>query len=99
MQRENEEFVEDPRFRQCTKEMWATLGLFVINILIVGGVAIGIGLNKSAESMNYILGFPAWFFWGGIIGSSVFCVLPYFMVKFFYKDMSIEAEEDSRGDY
>mgnify|MGYP001232121612 CR=1 FL=1 len=91
---EHEDFVEDSRFAQCTKEMWASIWLFVINILLVGGVSLLIGLNKSAESMSYVLGFPAWFFWGGIIGTAVFCILPYFMVKFIYKDMSIEAEDE-----
>ena len=89
-----EEFVEDRRFAQCNKEMFATLWLFVINIVLVGGVAFLIGLNKSADSMSYILGFPAWFFWGGLVGTFVFCSLPYFMIKFFYKDMSIEAEDE-----
>lgn len=91
---DNVSFVEDKRFKQCTKEMWITLGLFVINIVIVGVVSLWIGLNKSADSMSYILGFPAWFFWGGLVGTGIFCILPYFMVKFFFKDMSIEAEDE-----
>jgi uncharacterized membrane protein YhdT len=92
--RKQEEFVEDPRFAQCNKEMWATLGLFVVNILLVGGISLWFGLNKSADSMSYILGFPAWFFWGCLVGTIVFCILPYFMIKVFFKDMSIEAEDE-----
>ncbi|MET3699799.1 uncharacterized membrane protein YhdT [Bacillus oleivorans] len=92
--KDQEEFIEDKRFAQCTKEMWATIGLFVINILLVGGVSLLIGFNKTADSMSYILGFPAWFFWGGIIGTLIFCILPYFMIKYFYKDISIEAEDE-----
>ncbi|MED3549913.1 YhdT family protein [Cytobacillus praedii] len=88
------DFIEDSRFAQCDKEMRVTMWLFVINILLVGGVSLWIGLNKPAASMNYILGFPAWFFWGGLVANVIFCILPYFMVKFFYKDMSIEAEDE-----
>jgi uncharacterized membrane protein YhdT len=92
--KKQEAFVEDSRFAQCNKEMWATMGLFVINIIIVGGVSMWVGLNKSADSINYVFGFPDWFFWGGLVGTFVFCILPYFMIKFFFKDMSIEAEDE-----
>ncbi|MDD9311832.1 YhdT family protein [Cytobacillus firmus] len=91
---DQDDFIEDSRYSQCTREMWATVVLFVINILLVGGVSLWLGLNKTADSMTYILGFPAWFFWGGIMGTAIFCILPYFMIKFFYKDMSIEAEDE-----
>lgn len=92
--------VEDRRFKQCTKEMWLVLGLFVINLIVVGIPAIALGLNKPSSDITFILGFPAWFFWGGIVGSLIICILPLFMVKFFFKDMSIEAEEeDGEVDY
>ncbi|MFD1779229.1 DUF997 family protein [Fredinandcohnia salidurans] len=92
--------VEDRRFKQCTKEMWLVLGLFVINLIVVGIPAIALGLNKPSADVTFILGFPAWFFWGGIVGSLIICILPLFMVKFFFKDMSIEAEEeDGEVDY
>lgn len=90
----NENFNEDKRFAQCTKEMWATLGLFVVNVILVGGISLAMGSHKSAASMTYIFGFPAWFFWGGIVGTGIFCILPYVMIKLFFKDMSIEAEDE-----
>lgn len=92
--KDRETFTEDSRFAQCNKEMYLTFGLFGVHILLVGGLSFLIGLNKPAESMSYIFGLPAWFFWGGIVGTIVFCILPYFMVKIFFKDMSIEAEDE-----
>ncbi|MFS0646733.1 DUF997 family protein [Siminovitchia sp. 179-K 8D1 HS] len=94
MKKTEDHLVEDSRFAQCTFEMRVVLGLFAVNIILMGGVPLAIGLNKSASSMSFILGFPDWYFWGGIVGSILFSILPYFMVKYFFKDMSIEAEDE-----
>lgn len=95
----HQEFKEDPRFKQCNRELWYTLALFVINVVIVGGTALAMGYNKPADEVTMVWGFPAWFFWGGLIGSLVFCILPVLMVKYLFKEMSIEAENDGEGDY
>lgn len=85
---------EDSRYVQCTKEMFMVLGFFVINLIVVIGLAMGVGLNKTSEEVNLIWGFPDWFFWSGIIGSIIMIVLTFLMVKIFFKDMSLESEED-----
>jgi uncharacterized membrane protein YhdT len=93
LQKENGHVVEDPRYAQCTKEMLIVVGFFVLNVLVVMGLAMGIGLNKPAEEINIIMGFPAWFFWGGIVGSIIMIVLTYLMVKMFFIEMPLEEEE------
>ena len=89
-----EEFEEDPRFKQCNREFYIVLVLFVVNILLVSVPAMALGQNKSADEISFVLGLPAWFFWGGIVGSLVFIVLSILMVRFFFKDMSLEAEDE-----
>lgn len=94
MKQTEDHLVEDSRFAQCNVEMRAVLGLFALNIILMGVVPMVIGLNKSASSMSFIFGFPDWFFWGCIVGALGFSILPYFVVKYFFKDMSIEAEDE-----
>lgn len=84
---------EDPRYAQCTKEMFAVLCFFVVNVAIVIGLSM-IGYNKPADEVNIIMGLPNWFFWGGIIGSIVAIVLSILMVKLFFKEMSLDGKEE-----
>ncbi|EGL83835.1 protein of unknown function DUF997 [Caldalkalibacillus thermarum TA2.A1] len=86
-------FEEDSRYHQCNREMWVTVLFFVINILIMGGLSVLIGYNVPGEEVKLIAGFPDWFFYGAIVGWVVLCFVVYFMVKFFYKDMSLNKEE------
>lgn len=85
---------EDRRYKQCTKEMFVSLVLFFIHILAVAGISMIVGFNKPAEEVTFVFGFPDWFFWGGIVGTVVFCIASYLMVKFIFQEMTIEAEED-----
>lgn len=89
-----EEFEEDPRFKQCNKEFFMVLGLFVVNIIVVAVPAVILGYNKPAAEISFIFGLPAWFFWGGIVGSLIFIVVSILMVRLFFKDMSLEAEDE-----
>ncbi|WP_408010085.1 YhdT family protein [Pseudalkalibacillus sp. A8] len=88
-----ENFKEDRRFRQCTKEMWMTILFFIFNLLVTGGISLWIGYNKPVSEVDIVMGFPDWFFYGGIVGWFLLMIGAYFMVKLFFKDMSLEAEE------
>lgn len=83
-------FKEDSRFKQCNKEMIYTIIFFLINVLLVGGISL-LAYNKPANELIFIAGFPAWFFYGCLIGSVILCILTGVMVKFLFKDMSLDA--------
>lgn len=84
---------EDPRYVICTREMFTVLGFFIVNLLIVIGLSMGIGLNKPADEVKLIMGFPDWFFWSSFIGSIILIILTYLMVKFLFTEVSLEDEE------
>jgi len=94
MHKNEEKFIEDTRYKQCTKEMFIVLVFGVVNFSIIAGLSMGIGLNKEAEEVRLVLGFPDWFFWGGFIGSTIVVILTILIVKFLFKDMSISEKED-----
>jgi uncharacterized membrane protein YhdT len=87
-------FKEDSRYAQCTKEMKLVIGYAIVNLIVVIGLAMGVGLNKPASEVNIIMGLPDWFFWSGIVGSLIMIILAFAMVKVFFKDMSLESEEE-----
>ncbi|MBM7587302.1 putative membrane protein YhdT [Bacillus pakistanensis] len=87
-------FKEDSRYAQCSKEMKLVIGYAIVNLIVVIGLAMGVGLNKPASEVNIIMGFPDWFFWSGIVGSLIMIILAFAMVKIFFKDMSLESEEE-----
>lgn len=94
----SENFVEDPRYKQCNKEALMGLGLGLLNLLwwFIWGYGLGAG---PVENYTYILGFPNWFFMSSIIGAILFTVLAIFMVIYFFKDMPLgeltEAEVEA----
>lgn len=88
---------EDPRYRQCNREALISTAVFVVSFVIIGGVSLLLGYDKPAEAMRLIAGFPAWFFYGVVVGGIFIALLPIPVVMLFFKEMSIEAV-DERGE-
>ena len=87
----DQEFTEDPRYRIAAKEAWMAIFLFLLNFAWWFAFAYGLG-SQPPQEYSYIFGFPAWFFWSVIVGTIVFSVLAYVMVRFFYTDMPLAAD-------
>ncbi len=93
------DFEVDPRYKQAHKEALAAFVYWVIYMILVSSVALIIGLHKPAKDIHFIFGFPAWFFWSAGVATGIMCILPYFLVRFFYKDYSLEADPgENAGD-
>lgn len=88
-----EEFIEDPRYKQCNKEALIGLALGILNLIWWFGWGYGLG-SKPVSEYTYILGFPSWFFMSCIVGSILFSVLTVIMVNKLFKNMSLEALTD-----
>ncbi|WP_209374514.1 YhdT family protein [Brevibacterium renqingii] len=86
-------FEVDQRYRQANKEALVAFLYWVVYLVLTSVVALGLGLNRPAEDIDFILGFPAWFFYSAGVVLVVLCILPYFLVRFFYRDYSLDAEE------
>ncbi|MGF1471749.1 MAG: DUF997 family protein [Rubrobacteraceae bacterium] len=90
-------FEEDRRYRQCNKEAVVTFAFFFVNFVLIGVVALVLGYNKPAEEVQFILGFPAWFFWGAVVGTILECILGIMVVVFFFREMSIQPEDEEES--
>ncbi|MCT4607279.1 MAG: YhdT family protein [Marinisporobacter sp.] len=84
-----EEFIEDPRYKQCNKEALMGIGLGILNL--IWWYAFGYGLGSQApEEYTYIMGLPMWFFMSCIVGGILFSSLAIIMVSKFFKDMPLD---------
>ncbi len=85
---DSQDFVEDPRYRQCNREALLGLGLGLLNLIWWFAWGYGLGARPPKE-YTYILGFPAWFFMSCVAGAVLFSVLAVVMVLKFYKEMPL----------
>lgn len=99
--RTDDDFMEDPRYKQCNKEALYGVGIGILNLVWWYIFGYGLG-DKPVEEYTYILGFPSWFFISCIVGAIVFTILTFVMVNKKFKDMPLEkftqeeAEEYAR---
>ena len=91
-------FEEDPRYRQCNREALISVAVFLVSFVIIGGVSLLLGYGKPGDEVRLVAGFPAWFFYGAVVGGIVIALLPIPVVLFFFKEMSIEAVDEERGE-
>jgi uncharacterized membrane protein YhdT len=95
-----DDFEEDPRYRVSVKEAWIVLVYWLVFTVVVTGVAWGLGGNRSAEEITFVLGFPAWFFWSGIVACLALSVVPIFLVRSLFTDVNLaeDPDADSHGE-
>lgn len=86
--------MQDKRFQIANREALIGVALVMINFAIWFGFAYGLGSGDPTE-YQYILGFPAWFFYSCIAGSIFMIFLIWLTIKIFFKDVPFEdGEED-----
>lgn len=86
--------MQDKRFQIANREALIGVALVMINFAIWFGFAYGLGTGDPTE-YQYILGFPAWFFYSCIAGSIFMIFLIWLTIKIFFKDVPFEdGEED-----
>jgi uncharacterized membrane protein YhdT len=91
-------FEEDRRYPQTNKEALVTFIFFLVAFVLIGGTALILGYNKPADEVQLIAGFPAWFLYGAGVGAILECILAVIVVKLFFKDMSIQPEDENGGE-
>ncbi|SFD88367.1 Uncharacterized membrane protein YhdT [Lentibacillus persicus] len=92
-----EKMKDDARFKQCNKEFMYTFTFFVFNILLVFGLTFPLGYNVDASEIKLVLGFPQWYFYGVIVSFILLSISTFLMVRFLFKEMSLEGYEDAEG--
>ncbi len=90
-------FEEDRRYPQTNREALITLIFFLANCALIGGPALIFGY-KPADEVQLVAGFPVWFLYGAAVGAILACILAVVVVKLFFKDMSIQPEDENGGE-
>jgi len=85
----------DKRFKIAHREALIGVILVIINFIWWYGFSYGLGSAK-VEDYQYIWGLPAWFFYSCIVGTLLMIVLVSLTVKFFFKDVPFEIEEEEK---
>jgi uncharacterized membrane protein YhdT len=93
-----EDFEHDPRYAVSLREAWWCVAYWAAFTTVMVVIAWGIAGDRDPAETTYIMGFPEWFFWTGIVTVAVFCVVPFFMVRFLFTDLDLEPEPDRVGD-
>lgn len=88
------EMGSDRRFPQADREAWITLALYGLYFVWWYICAYGLG-GGDPESYSYVFGFPAWFFYGCVLGYPVLTLLLWLVVRCCFRDLSLEAEEET----
>ena len=86
------DFEEDPRYAQANREAGWALGYWLAFTVAVTGLAWALGYGKSPAELDFVLGFPAWFFWSVLVTSVVFSVLPPFIIRRYFKDVPLTRD-------
>ena len=88
--KDDKNFEEDPRYKQCNREAIIGLSLGIINLIWWFGFGYGLG-SKPVSEYTYILGFPSLFFMSCIVGGILFSILTIIMINKLFKHMSLDA--------
>lgn len=83
----------DERFRIAHKEAIVGIILVIINFILWFGFAYGLG-SGNPKSYSYVLGLPSWFFYSCVLTFIIMAVLVILCVKFVFKDVPFEDEEN-----
>lgn len=84
------------RYQQAHKEAKLAVALALAYFLWWYGFAYGLApdpLNETLPTLYF--GLPLWFLLSCVLGPVLFTLLCGLMVKYFYKDMSLEIEQDT----
>ncbi|UOQ46730.1 YhdT family protein [Gracilibacillus caseinilyticus] len=82
----------DKRFKMANREAIIGICLVLFNFIWWFTFAYGLG-SKEPDQYTFILGFPAWFFYSCIVGVILMIVLVSIVVRFFFKDFSLDDKE------
>ncbi|MGX9134596.1 YhdT family protein [Rummeliibacillus sp. JY-2-4R] len=85
--------MKDKRYYIAHREALIGIALVIVNFAIWFGFAYGLG-SGDPKNYTYVFGFPAWFFYSCIAGTIFMILLIMVIIKFFFKDVSFDEEED-----
>ncbi|MDO5788347.1 MAG: YhdT family protein [Fusobacterium sp.] len=82
------------RAKQINKEIIITLILYIFYFGWWYYFAYLHTDSEDVKNFKYILGLPEWFFYSCVLGLIVINILVFIVVTFFFKNTSLEEEEE-----
>lgn len=89
-----DDFEHDLRYRVSLREAWICVAYWAVFTAVMVGIAWGVAGHRDPADTTYVLGFPEWFFWSGIVAVAVFCVIPAVMIRVLFTDVDLEPRPD-----
>lgn len=86
------DFEEDPRYAVANREALWGVGYWILFTVVISGIAWWLGGNRDAEDLDFVLGFPAWFFWSCLVATVVLALLPILIVRRYFTQMPLSAD-------
>lgn len=87
-----DDFEEDPRYAVANREaMWGVAYWFVFTVVITA-VAWLVGGDVDPATMDFILGFPAWFFWSCLVAAAALSLVPVWIIRRHFTEMPLTAD-------
>ncbi|NLG86574.1 MAG: YhdT family protein [Firmicutes bacterium] len=77
------EFVEDPRFHVCFREM-------IISYIFFFAFFVLVMLATYTLGNHFVLGLPLWFLVAGIILPVVFIIIAYILTEYVFEDTPLD---------
>ncbi len=90
-----DDFEEDPRYRVSVREARIVIAYWVVFTVVVTAIAWGLGGNRSAGEITFVLGMPAWFFWSGVVASFVLSLVPMFLVRSMFTEVPLGEDAET----
>lgn len=86
------DFEEDPRYRVANREALWGVSYWAAFTVVVSGIAWLLGGNRDADELDFVLGFPAWFFWSCLVATVVLSLVPIIIVRRYFRDLPLTAD-------
>jgi uncharacterized membrane protein YhdT len=86
------DFEEDPRYAQANREALWALGYWLAFTVAVTGLAWVLGYGTPAAELEFVLGFPTWFFWSVLVTSVIFSAVPPFIIRRYFVDVPLTRD-------
>lgn len=90
-----DDFEEDPRYRVSVREARIVIAYWVVFTVVLTAIAWGIGGNRSADEITFVLGMPAWFFWSAVVAGFVLSLVPMFLVRSMFTEVPLDVDPEA----
>jgi uncharacterized membrane protein YhdT len=76
----SEDVETDPSLIVCKREAKMMLGLWLVQSVIMVGIFLLLGYNRTDDPLGFPMGLPSWFVLGGIVPAIVFLFVVIYLV-------------------